>query len=74
MTKDLALLPTGSIEAYTNAAYQVPVLTADEERDLADDCGTMTIWKPLVGWSCRTSGSSFASLEGISVTVYLWPT
>ena len=36
MTKDLALLPTGSIEAYTNAAYQVPVLTADEERDLAE--------------------------------------
>jgi RNA polymerase sigma-32 factor len=35
MTKDLALLPTGSIEAYTNAAYQVPVLTADEERELA---------------------------------------
>ncbi len=36
MTKDLALLPTGSIEAYTNAAHQVPVLTADEERDLAE--------------------------------------
>ena len=36
MAKDLALLPTGSIEAYTNAAYQVPVLTADEERDLAE--------------------------------------
>ena len=36
MTKDLALLPTGSIEAYTNAAYQVPVLSADEERDLAE--------------------------------------
>jgi RNA polymerase sigma-32 factor len=35
MTKDLALIPTGSIEAYTNAAYQVPVLSADEERDLA---------------------------------------
>ena len=36
MAKDLALLPTGSIEAYTNAACQVPVLTADEERDLAE--------------------------------------
>ena len=36
MTKDLALLPTGSIEGYTNAAYQVPVLSADEERDLAE--------------------------------------
>jgi RNA polymerase sigma-32 factor len=36
MSQDLALLPTGSIEAYTNAAYQVPVLTAGEERSLAE--------------------------------------
>jgi len=36
MSKDVALLPTGSIEAYINAAYQVPVLTAGEERDLAE--------------------------------------
>jgi RNA polymerase sigma-32 factor len=36
MTKDLALLPTGSIDSYISAAYQIPVLTADEERDLAE--------------------------------------
>ena len=36
MTKDLALLPTGNIESYISAAYQIPVLTADEERDLAE--------------------------------------
>jgi RNA polymerase sigma-32 factor len=36
MSQDLALLPIGSIEAYTNAAYQVPVLTAEEERNLAE--------------------------------------
>jgi RNA polymerase sigma-32 factor len=36
MSHDLAVLPIGSIEAYTNAAYQVPVLTADEERNLAE--------------------------------------
>jgi RNA polymerase sigma-32 factor len=35
MSKNLTLLPTGSIEAYTNAAYQVPVLTAEEEQSLA---------------------------------------
>jgi RNA polymerase sigma-32 factor len=35
MSKNLTLLPTGSIEAYTNAAYQVPVLTAEEEQNLA---------------------------------------
>ena len=35
MSKNLTLLPTGSIEAYTNAAYQVPTLTAEEERSLA---------------------------------------
>ncbi|MCG6863481.1 MAG: RNA polymerase sigma factor RpoH [Chromatiaceae bacterium] len=36
MSQNLALLPTGSIEAYTNAAYQVPMLTAEEERNLAE--------------------------------------
>ncbi len=35
MTKDLAVLPTGSIDAYISAAYQIPVLTPEEERDLA---------------------------------------
>ena len=34
MTKDLAVLPTGSIEAYISAAYQLPVLSAEEERSL----------------------------------------
>ena len=36
MSKNLTLLPTGSIEAYTHAAYQVPMLTAEEERRLFD--------------------------------------
>jgi RNA polymerase sigma-32 factor len=37
MTKELALasLPTGSIDAYISAAYQIPMLSAEEERDLA---------------------------------------
>ena len=35
MTKDIAALPTGNIDAYISAAYQVPVLTPDEERELA---------------------------------------
>ncbi len=35
MTKDLAIVPTGSLEAYISAAYQLPVLTAEEERSLA---------------------------------------
>ena len=38
MTKELATvstLPTGSIESYINAAYQLPILSADEERGLA---------------------------------------
>jgi len=37
MRKELALatLPTGNIEAYIGAAYQLPMLTADEERSLA---------------------------------------
>lgn len=35
MTKELALVPTGSIESYISAAYQMPVLSAEEERSLA---------------------------------------
>lgn len=51
MTKDLALLPTGSLDAYISAAYQIPVLTADEERELAErlrDEGDMTAARRLV--------------------------
>ena len=51
MTKDLALLPTGNIESYISAAYQIPVLTADEERDLAEqlrDHGDMDAARRLV--------------------------
>ena len=36
MAQDLAPHPTGSIETYVNAAYKVPVLAADEERNLAE--------------------------------------
>jgi RNA polymerase sigma-32 factor len=38
MSKELAItptLPTGSMDAYISAAFQLPILTADEERDLA---------------------------------------
>ncbi|QGU31810.1 RNA polymerase sigma factor RpoH [Thermochromatium tepidum] len=35
MSKDFSTLPTGTIEAYINSAYQIPVLTAEEERSLA---------------------------------------
>jgi RNA polymerase sigma-32 factor len=51
MTKDIALLPTGNIDAYINAAYQIPVLSVDEERDLAErlrDQGDMEAARRLV--------------------------
>ena len=51
MKKDLALLQTGSIEAFTSAAYRVPVLTADEERTLAEqlrDNGDMEAARRLI--------------------------
>ncbi|MEY6431384.1 RNA polymerase sigma factor RpoH [Thioalkalicoccus limnaeus] len=35
MTKDLTILPSGSIDAYISGAYQIPVLTPEEERNLA---------------------------------------
>ena len=51
MRKDLALVPTGNIDAYISAAYQIPVLTPDEERELAvrlRDQGDMDAAKRLV--------------------------
>ncbi|MCG6861748.1 MAG: RNA polymerase sigma factor RpoH [Chromatiaceae bacterium] len=51
MTKDIAVLPTGNIDAYIGAAYQIPVLTADEERELAEqlrDQGDMEAARRLV--------------------------
>jgi len=51
MTKDIAILPTGNIDAYIGGAYQIPVLTADEERELAlrlRDHGDMDAARRLV--------------------------
>ncbi|MBV5309486.1 RNA polymerase sigma factor RpoH [Chromatium okenii] len=35
MAKDFSLMPTGTIEAYINSAYQIPMLTPEEEKSLA---------------------------------------
>jgi RNA polymerase sigma-32 factor len=35
MAKDFALMPTGNIDAYISASYQIPVLTPEEEKELA---------------------------------------
>jgi RNA polymerase sigma-32 factor len=35
MARDYALMPTGNIDAYISASYQIPVLTPDEEKSLA---------------------------------------
>jgi RNA polymerase sigma-32 factor len=35
MIKNLSVVPTGSIDAYITAAYQIPVLTPEEEIDLS---------------------------------------
>jgi RNA polymerase sigma-32 factor len=51
MIKDIAVLPTGNIDAYIGAAYQIPVLTPDEERHLAErlrDHGDMEAARRLV--------------------------
>jgi RNA polymerase sigma-32 factor len=34
-TRDISVLPTGSIDAYITAAYQIPVLTPEEEKELS---------------------------------------
>jgi len=35
MAKDFSIMPTGTIEAYISSAYQIPVLTPEEEKSLA---------------------------------------
>jgi len=51
MAKDFALMPTGNIDAYISGSYQIPVLTPDEEKDLAvrlRDQGDMEAARRLV--------------------------
>jgi len=51
MAKDLSLMPTGTIDAYISSAYQIPVLTPEEERSLAlqlRDHGDMEAARRLV--------------------------
>jgi RNA polymerase sigma-32 factor len=51
MAKDYALMPTGNIDAYISASYQIPVLTPEEERDLAErlrDHGDMEAARRMV--------------------------
>lgn len=51
MAKDYALMPTGTIDSYISGAYQIPVLTPEEEKSLAiqlRDHGDMQAAKRLV--------------------------
>lgn len=51
MAKDFALMPTGTIDAYISGAYQIPVLTPEEEKALATrlrDHGDMEAARRLV--------------------------
>ena len=51
MNRQQAMLPTGTIESYISAAYQIPVLTPEEERSLAvrlRDHGDMEAARRLV--------------------------
>ncbi len=51
MPKDFALMPTGTIDAYISGAYQIPVLTPEEEKSLAiqlRDHGDMAAARRLV--------------------------
>ncbi|WP_296805965.1 RNA polymerase sigma factor RpoH [Thiocapsa sp.] len=51
MAKDFALMPTGTIDSYISGAYQIPVLTPEEEKSLAiqlRDNGDMEAAKRLV--------------------------
>ncbi len=45
--QSLALAPVGNLDFYIRAANAWPMLSADEERALAESCITMAIWKQL---------------------------
>ena len=51
MARDFALMPTGNIDAYISASYQIPVLTPEEEKELAErlrDYGDMEAARRMV--------------------------
>jgi len=54
MNQDIATigsLSTGTIDAYISSAYQIPVLTAEEERSLAERYrGACAAFWPGAGW------------------------
>jgi DNA-directed RNA polymerase, sigma subunit (sigma70/sigma32) len=47
----------GSLDAYIGAVHQIPVLTVDEEQDLARACVMTMTWMPPANWCIRTCAS-----------------
>ncbi len=46
--QSLALAPVGNLDSYIRAVQNAwPMLSADQERALAESCITMAIWKQL---------------------------
>ena len=47
----------GSLDAYIGAVHQIPVLSVDDEQDLAVASATATIWTLPASWCIRTCAS-----------------
>ncbi len=48
------LVPGANLESYIQAASRIPVLSVDEERELAERLHYHAMLRPRVSWYCRT--------------------
>jgi len=74
MTTTIKNLPvpavTGSLESYISSVNQIPVLTVEEERSLADKVRSML----HMLWSCRICDLWSMWPKAIQATGYPWVT
>jgi hypothetical protein len=61
--------PIGSFDAYLERVGRIPVLTREQEQELAQRFRATTIWMPRASWCSRTCDSSCTSPVAIRVTV-----
>jgi hypothetical protein len=65
---------SGSLEQYIQAVNSVPMLTPEQETELATRFQQEMIWMPLARWFCRTCVSSYPFRVVMPVTACHKPT
>ena len=63
---------TGNLDAYIQEVYKVPMLTLEEEQELACLYRDRTTWKQRAAWYWRTCVSSCTWPRAIPVTAWPW--